>query len=105
MDTTPSLFCFVFCRDRPLGGGGGDGAVDEVVVLTKTDARLHVGWVEAQQVDKFLGELLIHLFEDVRMRMRWKCKSMCGTLLVALGGLGRLKEKVEEVKFNWVRAE
>ena len=25
--------------------------------------------------------------------------------MVALGGLGRLKEKVEEVKFNWDRAE
>ena len=75
MDASASLFCFVFCRDRPLGGGGGDGAVDEVVVLTKTDARLHVGGVEAQQVNKFLGELLVHLFED-------ECKTSQSLLLL-----------------------
>ena len=62
LDTSASLFCLVFRRDRPLGGGGGDGAVHQVVVLAKADARLHVGRMQAEQVNKFLGKLLIHLF-------------------------------------------
>ena len=65
LNTTPSLLRLVLRRYRPLGGRGRHRTVDQVVVLAKAHTRLHVGWVQGQQVHKLLGKLFIHLRQKV----------------------------------------